>query len=76
VKKDVPFDDGRRHGKWAGILFGAAIGRASLPAPAEDGGWERFGIHGRALEAEELASTRADIVRRVEAMIGSARAAA
>ncbi|MFT3765404.1 MAG: ferritin-like domain-containing protein [Minicystis sp.] len=50
--------------------------RTPLPAAAEDGGWERFGIHGRALEAEELTSTRADVVRRVEKMIGAEQAAA
>ncbi|APR77381.1 Hypothetical protein A7982_02728 [Minicystis rosea] len=49
---------------------------SSLPEAADDGSWERFGIHGRALEAEEHASTRADVVRRVEKLIGPARAAA
>lgn len=41
-----------------------------LPEPAVEGGWERYGIHGRALEGELFASTRADLVRRVEQMIG------
>jgi hypothetical protein len=41
-----------------------------LPEPAVEGGWERYGIHGRALEGELFASTRADLVRRVEKMIG------
>jgi hypothetical protein len=47
-----------------------------LPRDAEDGSWERFGIHGRALEAAELAKTRADLVARVRAMIQGTRAAA
>ena len=42
---------------------------SSLPAAAEDGGWERYGIHGRALEAEQFAETRVDIVWRVERML-------
>jgi hypothetical protein len=50
--------------------------RTPLPEAAEGGGWERFGIHGRVLEAEELASTRADVVRRVEKLIGEQRAVA
>jgi len=50
--------------------------RTPLPAPAEDGAWERLGIHGHALEAEEFASTRADLVRRVEKMLGSPLAVA
>jgi hypothetical protein len=50
--------------------------RTPLPAAAEKGGWERFGIHGRALEAEELSRTRADLVRRVERMVGVTAAAA
>lgn len=44
---------------------------SDLPAAAEEGAWERWGIHGRALEAAELAGTRADLVRRVQRMIGA-----
>lgn len=44
---------------------------SGLPAAAEDSSWERYGIHGRALEAEQLAGTRADLVRRVERLIGA-----
>lgn len=50
--------------------------RTPLPEAAEAGGWERFGIVGRALEADELTKTRADLVRRVEAMIGAGQSAA
>lgn len=50
--------------------------RSPLPGAAEDGGWEKFGIHGRALEVEEFASTRADLVRRMERMIGDQQASA
>lgn len=50
--------------------------RSELPAAAEDGGWERFGIHGHGLEAEEFASTRADLVRRVEKLLAGAATAA
>lgn len=42
----------------------------STLAPASHGGaWERWGIPGAALEAAELAKTRADVVRRVEALV-------
>lgn len=44
-----------------------------LPEAAKNGGWEKFGIHGHALEASEYASTRSDLVRRVEALAGAAR---
>jgi hypothetical protein len=40
--------------------------RSPLPEAARDGGWERFGIHGHALEADEYAKARADLVKRVE----------
>lgn len=46
---------------------------SQLPPAAEGGGWERYGIHGRALEAAQLAETRADLVRRVERMLGAPR---
>ena len=55
----------------AHALRGAALAlpktiRSPLPDAAKDGGWEPYGIHGHALEAEEYARTRKDIVRRVE----------
>jgi hypothetical protein len=49
---------------------------SKLPEGARAGGWERLGIHGEALEAEQLSATREDLVRRVERMIGDERAAA
>jgi hypothetical protein len=50
--------------------------RSPLPEAAKDGGWEPYGIHGHALEADEYARTRDDIVRRVERWShGDARAA-
>ena len=39
--------------------------RSPLPEAARDGAWERFGIHGHALEEEEYGKTRADLVARV-----------
>ena len=39
-----------------------------LPAEARDGGWERLGIHGHALEATEYAVTKAELRRRVGAL--------
>jgi hypothetical protein len=50
--------------------------RTTRPAAAATGAWERFGIVGAALEAEELARTRASLVRRVSAIIDESRAAA
>ncbi|MBX3185503.1 MAG: ferritin-like domain-containing protein [Labilithrix sp.] len=38
-----------------------------LPEAARSGAWERWGIMGQALEAEEFGSARAEIVRRVAA---------
>ena len=49
--------------------------RTALPAGAENGGWERWGIHGHALEAQEYRAARAHVVRRVQAMVTSAVAA-
>jgi hypothetical protein len=50
-------------GAVAGLPEGA---RARLPTQADDGAWERWGIHGHALEAEAYASALADARRRVE----------
>ncbi len=38
---------------------------SDLPADARSGAWERYGIHGASLEAEEHAKARADVARRV-----------
>jgi hypothetical protein len=40
--------------------------RSPLPEQASTGGWERCGIHGHALEAEQYGRARAELVRRVE----------
>jgi hypothetical protein len=47
--------------------------RTPLPEPAGTGAWERWGIHGHALEAAEYARTRAYVTARV-ARLSSARA--
>jgi hypothetical protein len=39
--------------------------RSSLPQSAEGGGWERWGIHGHALEAEEYEAALAHLKQRV-----------
>jgi hypothetical protein len=43
--------------------------RSDLPEGASVGGWERWGIHGHRLEAEEYVSARAQVVRRVHDMV-------
>jgi hypothetical protein len=43
--------------------------RSPLPAPAQDGAWERYGLHGHALEADEFSRCRADLFRRVILMV-------
>ena len=40
--------------------------RSSLPPAAFDGAWERWGIHGDALEREEYMAARSYVVERVE----------
>lgn len=47
---------------------------SSLPEAARDGSWERHGIHGEALEAEQFARAREQVRRRVEAAWGGLRA--
>ncbi len=42
--------------------------RSTLPEAAARGDWERWGIHGHALETEEFTRTRHELVRRVESM--------
>ena len=46
--------------------------KSSLPAAAEDGAWERWGIHGARLEADEYAAGRAHVFERVRARLGLA----
>ena len=43
-----------------------------LPAEARGGGWERWGIHGHALEAEAYDATLRDLRARVRRMCGAA----
>ena len=42
---------------------------STLAPASRDGSWERWGIPGEALEADELARARADVVRRVAALV-------
>jgi len=44
-----------------------------MPAEARDGGWERWGIMGEALETEEHDATRADLERRITQAIAASR---
>ena len=48
---------------------------STMPAAARDGSWERLGIMGEALEAEEHAATLAYVERRTAQAIGAQRAA-
>ncbi len=48
---------------------------SALPLAATAGAWERYGIHGHALEAEEYHKARQDMMRRVDAMCGDRAAA-
>jgi hypothetical protein len=41
---------------------------ATVPEAAREGGWERYGIHGQALESEEFAKAWAHLADRVEAL--------
>ena len=47
-----------------------------LPPGAEDGSWERWGIHGRALEQESYRAALAQIGTRVEALVACRHVAA
>ena len=47
-----------------------------MPADARDGRWERFGIMGEQLEAEEHRAARADVVRRVADLVTSVQSPA
>lgn len=44
-------------------------------AEAKAGEWEQYGIPGAAMEAEEFAKARADVVKRVRALMAPALAA-
>jgi hypothetical protein len=46
-----------------------------LPEAARGGAWEPWGIHGAALEAEEYARARQDVLRRVQRLTARAAAA-
>jgi len=48
---------------------------SDLPDGARGGAWEKYGVHGEALEAEEHAKARADVVRRVHEMTARLHAA-
>ena len=45
--------------------------RSQLPAPAADGGWESWGIHGHRLESEEYAAALDHVVHRVQAGVAA-----
>jgi hypothetical protein len=44
---------------------------SQLPEPAAGGGWQAWGIHGSALEAEEYAAALAHVTERVRGMVGA-----
>jgi hypothetical protein len=46
--------------------------RSELPAPAQDGSWERWGIHGLALEADAYRSGLTHVDDRVHAAVSKA----
>jgi len=48
---------------------------SNLPAPAQAGAWECWGIHGQALESAEYEATRAHVLQRARALIASAERA-
>ena len=45
--------------------------KSPLPQAAAGGAWERWGIHGHQLEAEEYAAARAHLDRRVGELTAS-----
>src|SRR5262249_13362841 len=47
--------------------------RSERPEAASDGAWERWGIHGHALEAEEYRAARAHLIARVHARVAASR---
>jgi len=50
--------------------------RSDLPPAAADGGWERWGIHGHALEAGEYGEALARLAERVRARVAASSRAA
>lgn len=42
--------------------------RSAIPGPARDGAWERYGVHGEALEAEEFSKARVELTKRVQSL--------
>ena len=46
---------------------------STLPEAAQDGSWERWGIPGRALEAEEYAQARARVLSQTHARTAARR---
>jgi hypothetical protein len=42
---------------------------STLPEPASDGGWERWGIHGHGLESQEYSAARARVIERVHRLV-------
>jgi len=53
----------------------AAGAHVAAPHAPGDGSWERWGIPGRALDADEYAKARAHVARRVAALSAASRAA-
>jgi len=47
-----------------------------MPAPAAQGAWEKWGLHGQPLEAQEYASTRAQLMQRTAQLTTRASRAA
>jgi hypothetical protein len=66
------FEEG---GRPVGAALLGAIGAlpiemsSPLPAGAADGSWERWGIHGHALEQEEYGAARSHLMERVRALL-------
>ena len=50
--------------------------QSELPVEASSGAWERWGIHGHALESKEYAEARAHLIERVHVMVSEDLAAA
>ncbi len=49
--------------------------QSAMPEASRSGAWEKWGIHGHALEVEEYAAARAHVVARVETLLALAKAA-
>jgi len=82
--RELAADEGRHaaHGwdvvEWCLAEGGAPVAHAlrgalrtipeRITSDAGEPGWEQYGLHGAALEAEEYAKARADVVRKVRAL--------